>query len=265
MMKLVEDYKRGQIIPFIGAGVSANLGIPTWSKLIDKISQELGYDSDVFKSYGDFYSLAEYYKIKIGSLGVLRSWMDREWHNPDIDISTSRLHELIAKGNFPIVYTTNYENWIENAYDYHGVKYNKIVTVSDISKIDTSRKREIVKFHGDFSDDSSIVLGESSYFDRLQFQTPLDIKLRSDILGKSVLFLGYSLTDINIRHLFYTLSNLWANYGNGFQKPKSYLFASTNNPIQETVLQKWGIETITSDIDDPGEALTDFMEKLTNN
>ena len=32
----------------------------------------------------------------------------------------------------------------------------------------------------------TIVLDESSYFERLEFETPLDIKLRSDVLGKSV-------------------------------------------------------------------------------
>ena len=45
----------------------------------------------------------------------------------------------------------------------------------------------------DFSDDSSIVLTESSYFERLEFNSPLDIKLRSDMLGKTILYIGYSL------------------------------------------------------------------------
>lgn len=77
----------------------------------------------------------------------------------------------------------------------------KISSVSDIAKIDNN-KTQIIKFHGDFDDDSSIVLDETSYFQRLEFETPLDIKFRSDVLGKSVLFIGYSLSDINIRYYF---------------------------------------------------------------
>lgn len=259
--QLLEDYKNGQILLFIGAGVSANLGIPTWGGLITKVAADLGFDPDVFKSYGDFLALAEFYKLKKGSIGDLRSWMDREWHNPSIDISKSMIHECVAKGQFPIVYTTNYDNWIENAYDYFRVPYNKIVKVSDISK-NSPGKREIIKFHGDFSDDDSIVLSETSYYERLEFETPLDIKLRADVLGRSVLFIGYSLSDINIRHLFYKLSNLWDNYGDGLAKPRSYLFSSRTNPIQEQVIKQWGIETINSNIDDAGQALREFMQTL---
>jgi len=48
MKQLIEEYKKGRVILFVGAGVSANLGIPTWSKLIDKIAEDLDYDSEVF-------------------------------------------------------------------------------------------------------------------------------------------------------------------------------------------------------------------------
>lgn len=259
--QLIEDYKKGKILLFVGAGISANLGLPTWDKLINRLACELGYDPDVFKTYGDFLALAEYYRIKKGSIGTLRSWMDREWHDPRIDVSKSGIHKYIATGHFPVIYTTNYDNWLEKAYEFYEIKYNKIVKVSDISECLPSRK-EIVKFHGDFSDDDSIVLSETSYYQRLQFETPLDIKLRADILGKSVLFIGYSLQDINMRHLFYKLSNLWDNYGKGFIKPQSYLFSSKSNPIQETVLEQWGIHTINSTIDDPRKALHDFLQEL---
>jgi NAD-dependent SIR2 family protein deacetylase len=258
---LINDYKDGKILLFVGAGVSADLGLPTWEELINQIANKLGYDPDVFKTYGDYLALAEYYRIKKGSICELTNRMDTEWHNPSIDVSNSKIHEYIAKNNFPIIYTTNYDNWIENAYECYGVKYNKIVKVSDISECIPFQK-EVVKLHGDFSDSESIVLSETSYYQRLQFESPLDIKLRADILGKSVLFIGYSLQDINIRHLFYKLSNLWDNYGRGSDRPQSYLFSSKCNPIQEEVLKQWGIQTINSEIDNPGEALRDFLLRL---
>lgn len=259
---LKEDYKEGRLILFVGAGVSANLGLPTWSKLIDHLADELGYDPDVFKIYGNFLVLAEYYRIKNGNIEKLINWMCKEFNGLKIDISVSEIHEFIANGNFPIVYTTNYDNLIEMSYDYYKKEYIKIVNVSDISKSTASSCREIVKFHGDFSDENSIVLGETSYYERLQFETPLDIKLRADVLGKSVLFIGYSLQDINIRHLFYRLTNLWNNYGGGSKKPQSYIFSSRDNPIQEEVMKQWGIQTINSRKDDPSEALRDFLREL---
>jgi hypothetical protein len=123
-------------------------------------------------------------------------------------------------------------------------------------------KTQIVKFHGDFDDDTSIVLDETSYFDRLEFDSPLDIKLRSDVLGRSVLFIGYSISDINIRYLFYRLANLWKKASRGTSQPTSFIFSPRPNPIQEATLAQWNIQMITSQVEDPGKALIDLLEQL---
>ncbi|MDF4776978.1 SIR2 family protein [Vibrio parahaemolyticus] len=83
-----------------------------------------------------------------------------------------------------------------------------------------------------------------------------------DVLGKTVLFIGYSLSDINIRLLFYKLSKLWkGNYCGGAQ-PKSYVFSPRPNPVQEAVLEQWGINMINSEIDHPGKALEEFLKQF---
>ena len=110
--------------------------------------------------------------------------------------------------------------------------------------------------------EESIVLDETSYFKRLDFNTPLDIKLRADVLGSSVLFIGYSLNDINIRLLFYRLTEMWGSSSLATARPKSYVFTSRPNPVAKEVLSHWGIEMIVSEVDDPGEALRDFLQQL---
>jgi hypothetical protein len=45
--------------------------------------------------------------------------MDKEWHNDDIKIKDSEIHKLIVDLDIPIIYTTNYDRWIEKAYEYH--------------------------------------------------------------------------------------------------------------------------------------------------
>ncbi|WP_431417860.1 SIR2 family NAD-dependent protein deacylase [Aeromonas dhakensis] len=261
MEQLLSAFRQGNVILFVGAGVSMNLGLPSWSTLLDKIAKDLGYEPKIYKSFGDHYALAEYYRLQKGSIGPLRSWMDRVWHSPDIDISTSKVHEYIAKANFPIIYTTNYDHWIEHALAYYGKPFTKIASVSDFTRI-KSDKVQVVKFHGDFDDDKSIVIDETSYFERLEFETPLDIKLRSDVLGKSVLFIGYSLADINLRLLFYKLSKLWKANRAGDAQPKSYIFSARSNPVQEAVLEQWGISMISSEKENPGEALEAFLNKF---
>lgn len=261
MEQLLSSFEQGNVILFVGAGVSMNLGLPSWRKLIDKIAEELGYDPDIYQTFGNNEALAEYYKLKKGSIGPLRSWMDRNWHADSIDISASKVHEYIARAKFPIIYTTNYDRWIEKALSNYDIPYTKIVSVSDLTEI-ANNSTQVIKFHGDFDDDRSIVLGETSYFERLEFETPLDIKLRADVLGKSVLFIGYSLDDINLRFLFYKLAKLWKNSSNGNAQPKSYIFSPRPNPIQETILEQWGINMISSETEDLGHALEEFLSKF---
>lgn len=261
MFDLRNAYKTQKLILFVGSGISQSLNLPSWNELIDKIAHELGYNPEIYKTFGSNYALAEFYKLVKGDIGPLRSMMDRDWHSPQIKIEDSIIHKLIVSANFPIIYTTNYDRWIEKAFDYYNKKYTKIISVSDITKIKNDQT-QIVKFHGDFDADKSIVLTESSYFERLEFETPLDIKLRSDVLGNSVLFIGYSLTDINLRFLFYKLNKLWKSSCPEQIQPQSYIFSFRKNPIQEEILKQWKIKMFSGDGDSPQIALENFLREI---
>ncbi len=263
MLELQNAIKNRDIILFIGAGVSMNLKLPSWNDLINHIAKELDFDSEVFSGFGDYLELAEYYEINKSSIGPLRSWMDTNWHDSSIKIEDSIIHKKIVDLDVPIIYTTNYDRWIEKAYQFYNKPFKKISNVSDLVGIKRD-ETQIIKFHGDFDDDNSIVLTESSYFDRLNFESPLDIKFRSDILGKSILFIGYSLSDINLRFLFYKLNKLWESTLVSDNRPKSYIFLGRPNPIKETVLKKRGIEAIISESDDINKGLEIFLDKLTS-
>lgn len=177
-------------------------------------------------------------------------------------MSQSDIHRLIALGKFSRIYTTNYDRWLETAHQEFDVQYDKIAKVSDLVSTSDGR-RQIIKLHGDFDDDASIVLSETSFFERMSFESPLDIKLRNDVLGNAVLFIGYSLSDINMRLLFYRLAKMWGDSALPASRPKSYVFTHRPNPVAQEVLGSWGIELIVSDEDDPKTALTEFLAELT--
>ncbi|HWP20922.1 MAG TPA: SIR2 family protein [Burkholderiaceae bacterium] len=258
---LREAHRRGELILFVGAGASLSLGLPQWSELIDHMAEELGFEPERFRRYGSYLALAEYYRLQHGSLGPLRSWMDRAWHREGVRIGDSEVHRLIVQGGFRLIYTTNYDRWLESAFEHHGRPYVKIVTVADLARI-RAEVPQIVKFHGDFENDESIVLDESSYFRRLDFESPLDIKLRADVLGRSVLFIGYSLSDINIRYLFYKLARLWRAAMPDVPQPRSYFFTPDPNPVQEAVLAQWGIQMLSIDDAEPTDALCRFLHQV---
>jgi hypothetical protein len=96
----------------------------------------------------------------------------------------------------------------------------------------------------------------------MSFETPLDIRLRSDSLARPLLFVGYSLHDINTRYLLYRLQELWKNSPHADQRPTSYILMTERSESQEMVLRSRGILPIAIDNDDPGRGTTEFLREL---
>lgn len=261
MDDLIQSIKNKDVILFVGSGLSRILGLPNFEELIDEIAKKLNFDPGVFKTMGDYSALAEYYYIEKDSLGELRSWLDLTWHNPKIKIEESVPHKLLIELDFPIIYTTNYDRWIEKAYNTLSKPFIKIKNVKDLVQIKDGIT-QIIKFHGDFDDDNSIVLTESSYFERMNFESPLDIKLRSDSLGKSILFIGYSLGDTNIKLLLYKLKKFWDSTVFASTRPKSYIYLNKPNKVQEKILESRGITPIVYENDNSNEGLNEFLNDL---
>jgi hypothetical protein len=259
---LIAAIRNRQAILFAGAGVSMTVGLPSWTTLIEHIAEELKIDLSAYKETEiDYLTLAEFYRIKQGSIGPLRSWMDRSWSIPEDRLKNSHVHELICNLDFPIIYTTNFDRNLEAAFQLHGKDFVKIVNAKDVARIQEG-VTQIVKYHGDFDDDSSIVIAETDYLDRLSFETPLDIKFRSDALGKTILFIGYSMTDLNIRFLLHRLWRTWSGSGYERDRPQSYVFMLKSNPIEEAVLEQWGLRVLTEKDCEPSEALEVFLRRL---
>ena len=126
--KLSESIKRGEVILFVGAGVPKTIDLPTWSELIDNIAIQLGYDPSIFSCYGDALTLAEFYKIKKGHIGELRSWMDTKWSVNEEIIRSSKIYSSIVNMNFPIIYTTNYDHCLEKAFEIYKKRQTAILT-----------------------------------------------------------------------------------------------------------------------------------------
>jgi hypothetical protein len=251
-----------RVILFAGAGISMSVGLPSWDELLAQIGLELDIDPRALLGPDlNYHTLAEYYRIKRGSIGPLRSWMDRHWSVGEKQVAQSEVHRIIVELDFPIIYTTNYDRNIEVAFLAHDKPFVKISNASDITKI-RENETQIVKFHGDFDEDASLVFAETDYLERLAFNSPLDVKFRADAMASTVLFVGYSMSDLNIRLLLYRIWKTWRESGYEHDRPKSYVFMVQPNPVQEAVMAQWGITPIIGAADAPSDALVTFLRAL---
>jgi hypothetical protein len=266
--KFEEAVKERRLVPFIGAGFSKNVhkDFPNWSEVVTKSAELLEYDADILSTQGDYLQIAEYLSIK-RRLGDLYNVLAKQIDNDSYDVMGSRAHLLLPYLDVQSIFTTNWDSWIERGFENQKVPYSKIITNADFIFPRTYRPRfggavtplyppsavksirqkfketTIVKYHGDFADHDSIVFRESHYYDRLDFEHPLDIKLRAEIIGRSVLFIGYSFSDPNVRYIWHKLNKAMQDINAG-ETIKSYFVTHLNNPLLIEVFRTKNIETI---------------------
>lgn len=251
LKEIIEGIINFRVIPFFGAGMSKPCKALGWGEIIEELKKELKTNSqnylEVAQEFEDSFGrekLTE--KLKAGcELKVLNS-------------ESLANHMKILAMNPPLVYTTNYDNAIEEAANQLLRDYKKVVTVNDIVESKHGQK-QIIKFHGDFSDSASIVFTRKDYDRRLKAdENHLDILFRSHILGKGVLFLGYSFGDENIDYIFKKHTEL---YGSS-NLPKSYIVSFVHDPKRKKELQERNI--ITLELSSPSElsGLLDEVSKV---
>ncbi|AGL03567.1 SIR2 family protein [Desulfoscipio gibsoniae] len=258
MDELAQDIREKKIIPFVGAGLSRNLGLPEWDVLMARVAEDLDIDPDILFLHGDFLQIAEYHIIcHGGSKNRISKIIDRNLRSIKIDIAASQAHKCLVDMHFPKIYTTNFDEMIEMAFRYYGVPYYPIATLDDILAA-PDNVTQIVKFHGTLDLDETLVISETDYHNRLDMEGPVDIKLRADLLGKTVLFLGYSFRDLDIRYMWSKLFKIMqANC-------KAFMVTMKPNYVFETIYGKKGMKFICLDSDDFSADFTEFMVDLRN-
>jgi hypothetical protein len=257
--ELVELARDRRIIPFVGAGFSDSLGLPSWDAMLrglcDKVEGSLPFDELQKATGNDYLQMAEYLFLKADKrIGPLRRHIDRALV-PNAPALGSGPHvELLNLGSQQI-YTTNYDDLIETTYRSLGLPVDVVVLPKDIA-LANPKRTQVVKYHGDLDHEESLVLTESAYYRRLDFDSPMDLKFRSDLLGKSVLFMGYSFRDINIRIIWFKLMDMMRDIPEGDRRP-SYIVRLNENPALEELYAAVGIRTIVLSpgmpVDDPAD------------
>jgi len=237
-----------RLIPFIGAGFSVPLGLPSWAQLVEWMAQRLGFDPKLFRVHGDSAQLAEYFDLNAeGNLAALVEYMRQSFHRDDAEARrrASITHTALVKIPLKTIYTTNYDEHIERAFSDANLRCMPIATIADFQKSYHAGTCQVLKFHGTLEEPSSIVISESHYFNRMALETPMDQRLRADILGNTMLFIGYRFSDMNIRNIWYRMHQLRKQSGAQAAARRSYVTVlGSLGLVQERLLSEWGIDII---------------------
>lgn len=287
--------QNNQLVIFVGAGVSANSGVPSWSELIKKIAIQVGYDKcrlcsqDITScnliqdnkqcsfSQEELLRVPEYFYQADTSTGhttyynFIRCALETDnGPNPiDDEIFNILPHHII---------TTNFDNLLESTNVVNSNLYAVVSQDSDL--LSTASDRYLIKMHGDLDNVQSVVLRESDYIDYEQTHPLISTFIRSLLINHTFLFLGYSLNDYNLNLIIGWINYFRKHYAVN-ESPQNFLVtASAPESFEQIRLESKNIFTVdlselpdslVSDINtsskliyDTGKRLLSFLRCITD-
>jgi hypothetical protein len=205
---------RGDLVPFVGAGVSAAAGLPAWWELLERVAEVGELLSDDDRADG---RRREALRASLRGLGtldaaeLLRTVLGREAVDAvvrELDADRHSLsHGLLASLAARRAVTTNYDRLYELA-SIRPMAHRGGLVVLPWDATDLERPW-LLKLHGDVGRPDSIVLsrGDVAGFDATR--KPLASLLQAQMLTGHVLFVGSSMTDDAVVRLAWEVRELF--------------------------------------------------------
>lgn len=237
--RLFELVRREEVVIWVGAGLSLYAGYPSSNNLKDILYNGLSKPEkrNIRRSLilPDF--AEEFIKLKNNNRNELLRILESIFigYSPK---SMEYHAKLVSIPHIHTIITTNYDRLFEYAYKEKG---HVIISPKKIPFIDT-KKTQIFKVHGDFVDPESIIITKSDYlnfFSKNSEYNDLWTTVKTHILTKNILFIGYNIDDPNIEVIFNRITDSLGTF-----RRESFLVAPSLKPLKRNDLTQKGITYI---------------------
>lgn len=204
---LRQDYHKGMLVPFIGAGLSAPFGVPTWGDMIRSLTEKYAEEDfvkkiiDVDLGRYDFWQAVDNLKnYTVIQEQDIQEEVVKLIQEKQIKLEDDFLHNYsdLSKMDFNFYLTTNYENILHQYLKFD----NQPISLSDIqfNTQDMFSQKRVCQLHGTSSNAGTIVLSRESY-KKLYSEKKYDDLLKLVTGTKKLLFMGFSFDDQFIKTL----------------------------------------------------------------
>ncbi len=173
---------------FAGAGISVDSNLPLWEDLISEIKNSLN------TAERDYLKVAELFYIQFKE----NRYYDKitQFFPPNTLINL--LHKQVVELNVKNIITTNWDELLEKAIYDSGAFFDIVKDDHDIGCCSGFSK--LIKMHGSI-DKKNIVFKESDYLNYNSNFPLIENFVKSVFSTDTVLFVGYSLSDINVKQI----------------------------------------------------------------
>lgn len=193
--RLAKHASEGELVLFLGAGVSAGAGLPTWHELLRGLAADAGFASSDQSALGSMPAVDQAHVLaarlqdrglRIGE-AVARRVKTAKY---------SLAHSLLATLPVGEVATTNYDRLFEDASKDAGHELSVLPYEPS-----AGRQRWLLKMHGCVDHPEDIVLTRSDYLRYAERRAALAGIVQALLITRHMLFVGFSLSDDNFHRI----------------------------------------------------------------
>lgn len=197
--QLVEQLEAGNVVPFIGAGLSKAGGFPTWEDHLRTQGRTAGINAahiEDLLARGEYETVIAEIEANRGRDVFTQEIRDVFGRTGTIADATLLVTELFTD----TVITTNYDRLIEQAFDTGANNAFQVINGMDaLAEPDTGRV-SIIKLHGDIKTPGRCILSKNQYDQAygnggIDLAKPIPKLLAYYYRNSSLLFLGCSLNN----------------------------------------------------------------------
>lgn len=226
-MELIDDFKKGNVVIFAGAGISTETKLIKSYSFYDEILNDIGKRHADDIGFSDV--MSDFCRRRNGRKELLVKIKNRFNHIESFDELYGRAtefhRELSTIHQIQAIVTTNWDDYFENECDATPYVSGQDFALWDIPG------RKVFKIHGSINNLGSIIATREDYekcYDSLSHGV-LGSHLKSILSTKTIIYAGYSFTDSDFRRIH----DIVTKEMNGF-RPHSYIVT-----LQESGLENF--------------------------
>lgn len=248
--RLVQSLDPSRTILFFGAGSAIPSGSPSAADLSNSIAAKFEVDGAGY-NLGEVSELAELNADRARLIKFVRD----QFPKPSPTGGLLNIPMYPWKG----IYTTNYDELLERAYQIRNVKCTPVTTNYDFSKISGPDAQPIFKIHGTLGQDvsdghkSRMILTQGDYDKAIEYREYLFTRLASDMAGADLVVVGYSLSDPDIKVVVDRVLTIQAKMGGA--GGQIYLVLYTRDENRARLFEARGVRVAFGGIDQFSESL----------
>lgn len=180
---------------FAGAGLSVGSGSVSWKELLAAPAADINIDVN---READLTSVAQYIYNESNSRHKITNLI-KQHIQQEGEITEN--HQIITRLPISTIWTTNYDEYLEEAFKKVRKPYDVKKSVMDLSSEIRNAETTIYKMHGDINRAMEAVLIKDDYEIYDKKNELFTLALKGDLISKSFLFIGFSFDDPNLESI----------------------------------------------------------------